>query len=247
MFYYTYIYLNPMKPGKFTYSDYVTFLYEPFYVGKGKNNRIKDHLHEKNSSNKHKFYTIQKIKRSEKEPIFINLINTSEKCAFCYEIFLISLIGRKDLKEGPLTNMSNGGDGNSGYIPSQEMRIKISLATKGRKLNLTKEERQRRIESMSGNKNPMYGKINPFLNKTHSEESIEKMRKAKLGKMMSIETKNKHKELMDGNKNPMYNKFGFDHPAFGTKRSIECKIKQSEARKLYWKNKKESEKNKCQN
>ena len=33
---YTYIYLDPRKPGKFSYPNLkMSFLYEPFYVGKG--------------------------------------------------------------------------------------------------------------------------------------------------------------------------------------------------------------------
>ena len=35
--YYTYIYLDPRKPGNYYYSGLtVCFLFEPFYVGKGK-------------------------------------------------------------------------------------------------------------------------------------------------------------------------------------------------------------------
>ena len=43
--FYVYIYLDPRKPGKYTYED-LCFLYEPFYIGKGKNNRIDGHLYE---------------------------------------------------------------------------------------------------------------------------------------------------------------------------------------------------------
>jgi hypothetical protein len=37
--FYVYIYLDPRKPGKFHYGEYC-FDYEPFYVGKGKDNRM---------------------------------------------------------------------------------------------------------------------------------------------------------------------------------------------------------------
>lgn len=42
--YYTYIYLDPRKPGKYEYTlkneETIRFDYEPFYVGKGTGNRI---------------------------------------------------------------------------------------------------------------------------------------------------------------------------------------------------------------
>ena len=35
---YVYAYLDPRKPGKYSYKGLnVSFLYEPFYIGKGKN------------------------------------------------------------------------------------------------------------------------------------------------------------------------------------------------------------------
>ena len=41
--FYTYIYLDPRKPGKYEYGDYA-FEYEPFYVGKGSNGQWLSHL-----------------------------------------------------------------------------------------------------------------------------------------------------------------------------------------------------------
>ena len=44
--YYLYVLLDPEKKGKFLYENLnVCFLYEPFYIGKGKNNRIKHHFY----------------------------------------------------------------------------------------------------------------------------------------------------------------------------------------------------------
>jgi len=41
--YYNYIYLDPRKPGKYNY-NHMCYLYEPIYVGKGKNNRYKSQI-----------------------------------------------------------------------------------------------------------------------------------------------------------------------------------------------------------
>ena len=41
---YTYIYLDPTKPGKYYYQGYY-FDYEPFYVGKGYGNRFYEHIY----------------------------------------------------------------------------------------------------------------------------------------------------------------------------------------------------------
>ncbi len=41
--FYTYIYLDPRKPGRWEYKNWV-FLYEPMYIGKGMGDRINNHL-----------------------------------------------------------------------------------------------------------------------------------------------------------------------------------------------------------
>ena len=61
----------------------------------------------------------------------------------------------------------------------------------------------------TGNKNPMYGKTgdkNPFFNKKHSEETLSKQSKIKLGKKHSTDTIEKMKLLFSGDNNPMAGK-----------------------------------------
>ena len=120
--YYIYIYLNPLKPGKFNYQD-LNFDFEPIYVGKGTGKRIHYHLTScQNKNNKagyrRLFYQkLRKIIKSGFSPIIITLKeNLSEKEAFVLEAELISKIGRRIMKEGPLCNNSKGGEGASGAI-----------------------------------------------------------------------------------------------------------------------------------
>jgi hypothetical protein len=138
--------------------EYYTYAYlredgTPYYIGKGKNNRL--YKKRKGEVN---------LPKDKSRIIFLKQ-NLTEEEAFKHEIYMISVFGRKDLGTGILHNRTDGGDGGSGIIFSEETRKKIS-------------ERQ----SYSGNS---------FYGKTHSKETIEQMSKIKIGKIHSQETKDK--------------------------------------------------------
>lgn len=146
--YYVYLYLKP---------DGTTF-----YVGKGKDDRWKYHLNEArkdNTTDKNnlKLNTIRKILKSGQEPIvkFVDS-NISEEQAFELEQFLISEIGRIDLGTGTLTNLTNGGEGSSGILVSEDTRHK------------------RRLK--------MQGELNPNYGRKDTPEMIEAKRQRQLGK-----------------------------------------------------------------
>lgn len=110
--FYIYIYLDPRKYGRYCY-DNICFLYEPIYVGKGKNNRYKD-INKRTNLFKNK---INKIKNSKLKPVIFKLYeNLDEKQSFELEIELIQNIGRFNLGTGPLLNMTSGNEGTSGKI-----------------------------------------------------------------------------------------------------------------------------------
>lgn len=121
--YYVYVHLDPRKSGRYEYGDYC-FLYEPFYVGKGKGRR---YLQLYKSRSFHFTNKINKIKESGLEPIIIKIREgLTEDESFLLESKLISFIGREDLNEGSLVNFTDGGDGSQGYIHSEENKKEMS-------------------------------------------------------------------------------------------------------------------------
>lgn len=123
--YYIYVYLNPLKVGNFSYGK-VNFVYEPFYIGKGKDNRLMSHLIDYNTNNKLKKNIINKIKKTGNYPIIEKLYeNISEYSAFRLEKYFIKLIGRKDLNSGSLSNLTDGGEGCSGRVFNDDIRYKM--------------------------------------------------------------------------------------------------------------------------
>lgn len=127
--YYCYILLDPTKPGKFQYENF-SFEFEPFYVGKGIGKRIDSHDKLKDTKT-HKRAKIQKIKKLDLEIIKIKLFESlSESSAFELEKSTIKLIGRKDKNEGPLLNLTDGGEGTSGKIYTEEEKLHKSIKSK---------------------------------------------------------------------------------------------------------------------
>lgn len=173
-----------MKESKnyYVYEYVCPFTNIPFYVGKGKGYRMHYHLKNLNdNTNPHKLNKIKKIIREGRNPI-INVVysDLTESAAFEFEIKLIKKYGRIDIGTGCLTNLSDGGEGQSGWIPSDEYKLKMSKSTKG-------------------SKNGMYGKA-------HSDETREKIRKKAIGRKLTNETKLKKSISMIGNKNHFYQK-----------------------------------------
>jgi hypothetical protein len=100
---------------------YYTYLWlrsdgTPYYVGKGKEQRAftsRSHF----------------VKRPKDPALILVQPHPSEADAFAAEMFFISYYGRADQKEGRLRNRTNGGEGSSGRILSEEVRRRLSRAT----------------------------------------------------------------------------------------------------------------------
>ena len=174
---YVYVYLDTRKPGKFVYHD-LEFNYEPFYVGKGYGDRYINHLNEKKIVNRHKSGKINKIKKVGLLPKIVFICDcVSDDFAKSVEISTISKIGRHP--NGPLTNLTDGGDGTLGFHRSEESIDKQIKSTLSNDLWIEKmksaefaagvsqrmkeyysndENRKLISERQSGNGNSMYGK-----------------------------------------------------------------------------------------
>lgn len=208
--YYTYVYLDPRKPGKYCYET-VSFTLEPIYVGKGCGKR---HVHHIKHSDKypHNPYLqnkLNKIYALNLQPIIIKLIDSiSEREALNLEKQLIKEIGRRDLAKGFLTNFTDGGEGLRN--PSQETRQKIRNANLGKKLSM--EARRKISERVSGERNSMFGR-------THSENTRRRLSEANRGKKLSEETKEKIRKAEVGRQSPFK----------GKHHSKEARMKVSEA------------------
>jgi len=114
--FYTYVLLDPRKPGPFQYGHW-KFSHEPFYVGKGNGNRYLAHFKlddTRRYNNPHNTRKIKKIFREGHE-IEVRIVrkDISDKEAMSLEIKLIKLMGRHNLGTGPLTNLTDGGEGSS--------------------------------------------------------------------------------------------------------------------------------------
>ena len=131
--------------------EYYTYAYlredrTPYYVGKGKGNRIND-------------YHSKFVKVPPKERRLCLKQNLTEAQAFRHEIYMIAMLGRKDLGTGILINRTFGGDNpprndtggwNKGLKMnfSPERANKISGALKGK--SKSESHRKNLSESRKG-------------------------------------------------------------------------------------------------
>jgi len=226
--YFVYCFLDPRKPGDFIYGD-LKFDYEPIYIGKGKGIRPQRHFTLYKNYNTRFYSKLSSIINSDMQPMYLTIRdNLLEKEAFEYEKFFIKLIGRME-NGGVLTNLTDGGEGQSGFKFSDESKKKMSMSRLGKKkkpmsdigrLNISLSkigkislkkgktleeivgvERSNDIKKkMSDSAKERIGDKNSMFGRKHSDESKEKM---------SINT---------------IKRFGSDNPIFGRERSEYEKI-----------------------
>jgi len=162
-----------------------------FYVGKGRGYRARTF------SNRGKWWD-KVVKKANGLTVHYPVVGVDEEFALFAEMELIDVYRKRGIK---LVNISDGGEGTTGWVPSEETRRKIGEANKhtpktsgerhgmfGKKHSL--ESRAKMSESrkgmFAGDRHPMFGK-------KHTAETKEKISAAKKGQHA-------------GDKNPFYGK-----------------------------------------
>jgi hypothetical protein len=137
-------------------NNYYTYAYlredgTPYYIGKGKEKRIYKSNHN--------------VRVPPKERRLFLKRNLTEEEAFKHEIYMIFILGRKDLGTGILHNRTNGGEGTSGAVRSDEYKERVrqqmlNMSQKQREhlrqiaLNMTKEQKNKISRSLMGTISP---------------------------------------------------------------------------------------------
>ena len=192
----------------------------PYYIGKGKGDRAwKKRGRGVNPP-------------SDKSKILILKTNLPESEAFRHEIYMIAVFGRKDVGTGILYNFTDGGEGCSGMIHTEEAKRRVSEANS----NPSEETRRKKSES---------GKVKIFSeehrrklseagkNRVLSEESRKKISEKRKGIKFSVEHRRRLSEAAKGKTMSDEARKRVSEVHTGKKTSEETRRKQSEAMKRY--------------
>ena len=140
---------------------YYTYAYlredgTPYYIGKGSGKRV--------------YSKIRSVSIPSTDRILILKKDLTEDRAFQHEKYMIVVFGRKDLGTGILHNKTDGGEGVSGHIYTEQQKQKITQSKLGKNFGMvgenhhmygkthTPEARKKMSEKVSGENHPMYGK-----------------------------------------------------------------------------------------
>jgi len=233
MNFYTYIYYDPSRGN------------EPIYVGKGVGKRVWSHLYSKQKTpfvNRLQFM----IKNGNKPTVGI-YAGFDEELAHLVEMELISKFGRKDLGKGPLLNLTDGGEGQTGLIHTTETKRKMSESHLGiprsedtkQKISKGNKNKPKSTEHRTNLSIANTGKTREPL----SEEVKRKISIANTGKVRSKDTLEKMSLAQTGSSNPNFgrpkseeSKLKSRMSNLGQKRSEETKQRMSEAQRKRFNN-----------
>jgi hypothetical protein len=217
--YFVYVHTRPDKIG----------INSIFYVGKGTETRV-NYLHRK--QNKFHSRVVDKI---GKENIKIKRIECdSEQHALDMEILIISILKRLGVQ---LCNMTDGGEGLSGFRPTAETRNKMSISGK----NVQGSEHSRAIKSK--NTKISWENEETRIKRTNSIRAARKTNESRL--KQSIISKKRYENQSERDRQSRISKEIHSSPEYKIKFSEimkkingtnESRQKRSEITKLSWKN-----------
>jgi hypothetical protein len=141
----------------------------PYYIGKGCGNRA---------------YDQRRAYCPSRDRVLILKRNLSEVDAFKHEVYMIAVYGRKDLGTGILYNRTDGGDGASGAVRSNETRssIRATLSgvalTENRKKNISKSKKGTKVYTNSETKEQKHFREDPGFPWIPGEKEENKQKKS---------------------------------------------------------------------
>lgn len=168
-----------------------------FYIGIG---NTKQRAYSKNNRNLYWHNIVSNIGYNVE--IIEENLSWEEACQ--KEKYWIKLYGRKDLNEGTLVNMTDGGDGGDTLSSRPDIKEKFKSIRKGKTLTeiygLKKADEIR--SKIRKNHHKMVGDANP----AKRPEVRKKIGLANTGKTKSAEERNRLSKLYSGEGNPFFNK-----------------------------------------
>ena len=205
---------------------------EVFYIGIGgfnKNEETNSYKRAYAKTNRNKYWKHIVDKTEYIVEIIYDNINFNQACG--KEREYIKLYGRKNLGLGTLCNLTDGGDGSSGLLLTEEHKRKISESVKGykhtketkeklsilkkgkvsnRKGEILSEETKNKISESNKGKKRTQKFINNLIGRKLSIKTIQKISEANKGRKMSETTKQKlceshYKKIICLDNNIIYN------------------------------------------
>ncbi len=184
----------------------------PFFVGKGHHRRA----YTKRGRN---VWWKRIVEKSGGFEVRFVQENLSEFEAFWLEVNQIAGWGRADLGEGPLVNLTDGGEGVSGWIPTKEWRDKKRKMMKNNTISKGLKQSEEQCE---GKRQRMLG--NTYAEALKQTDEWKKQNSERVTKWWA----NRPEEELQAFKE---SKTGKNNPMYGTNRTNEQKQTQREAMK----------------
>jgi len=172
----------------------------PFYIGKGSKYRYYEHVKcvKRGKIPNNNLYLFNKIKKIldgglDIEVVFIKK-NMNEEAAFNLEKNEIYKAKNNNIK---LCNLTDGGEGASGYIPTDKFKLKMSKLFMGKGNPFYGKHHTKEVKDKIKNNTPILkGADNPFYGKHHTEEVRGILSKSHVG----LFSKEKHPMWKEVNK-----------------------------------------------